>query len=493
MVTSTEFAGTGIDGLDNVLRGGYPRGLIYLIQAVSGAGKTTMALQFLMEGAQNGEKCLYMGNSESEPEIRRIAESHGWSLDGVMLRSPMSAIGDDQTMVHPAEVELPEFMDTMLEIMDEFSPDRVVVDSLAEIRLLAQNEMWYRRQLVRLKNHFADEKTTVLLTEVPEIHESLNSVVSGAIELDQQGRGYGPDRRRLRVLKIRGLEFATGYHDYRIQTGGILVYPRLVAAEHRRKTAPERVMTGLTEMDTMLGGGLIRGTGTLLLGPSGVGKSLLAAQLASAAAERGEKCAMYVFDERVQTVFDRANGVDLELERYVDEGLLLLRQVDPAELTPGEFGYIVKHLVERDGVQMLIIDSLDGYAFAMPEERYLSVHLHELLSYLNQQGVTSIFSMTQHGISNVSSNHTFDLSYIPDVVVLMRHFEFAGEVHKAMTVYKNRASTHETAIRELKINSKGLSVGEQLRHFRGVLTGTPEYLGEHLPDVNPSSAPSEER
>jgi len=481
MPTSEEYAGSGIDGLDQVLHGGFARGLVYLVQGSSGAGKTTLGLQFLMEGAKHGERVLYLGTSESEEDLRRIAASHRWSLDGVTIyHQPVPEIGDEQTILTPAEVELPRTIESMLAVVEEVSPTRVVLDSLAEIRTMAQSELSYRRQLMALKNYFADRRCSVLVIEIPVIHEMLNSVVNGVLELQQMAPLYGPDRRKIRVAKIRGHDFNTGYHDYKIRTGGIDVFPRLTAAEHRRRFKRELVATGMDELDMMLNGGLIRGTSTLLMGASGTAKSLMATQLVVAAAERGERSVMYVFDERIQTLLQRAEGVGLPLEHHIEQGLIYLRQVDPAELTPGEFSDILKTWVENEDVRLVVIDSLNGYSYAMPDERFLSVHLHELSSYLNQQGVTLVYVMTQHGLLSPERDAPFDVSYVSDTLLLFRYFELGGEIHKALAVYKSRASAHEPSIRELKITSKGLQLGPPLREFRGVLTGAPMYLGERL-------------
>jgi circadian clock protein KaiC len=484
MPTSEQYAGTGIDGLDQVLGGGFPRGQSYLIRGDSGAGKTTLSLQFLIEGARNGEKVLYLGTSETEQEIRRIARSHGWSLEGVALHHHrLSQLGNDQTMLHPAEVELPQTIESFLSVVDEIAPSRVVIDSLVEIRVRARVELWYRRQLAILKEHFADTSCTLPLVEMPhETPSTLDSVVSGVIELEMIAPLYGPIRRRLRVNKIRGHEFATGYHDYRIRKGGVEIFPRLTAAEHRQRIGHEQIGTGVAEVDAMFMGGVVRGTTTLLLGPSGTGKSLMATQFVIAAAERGERSTFYAFDERVQTLFQRAEGVGLPLRHHVEQGTIQVRQVDPAELTSGEFSHEVKRLVEGEQIRMVVVDSLNGYAYAMPEERLLSVHLHELSSYLNQQAVTAIFTMTQHGLIAGNTEQPFDVSYISDAVMLFHHFEFAGQIHKAVSVHKNRSGPHETSIRELRIGSDGVQVGEPLRQFQGILSGRPTFIGEQLHD-----------
>ena len=489
MSLSPNHASSGIDGLDQILNGGFYRGQLYLIRGNSGAGKTPLSLQFLMNGADNGEKVLYLGTSETTGDIHRVADSHGWSLDNVVLyHHEVQEFGAEQTILHPAELELPQTVSSLLSVVEDVAPTRLVIDSLAEIRVLARDELWYRRQLMMLKQYFASRHCTVLLVEIPLDEQSmLDSIVSGVVELEQATPLYGPDRRRLRVNKVRGQDFTSGYHDYKIRRGGIDVFPRLIAAEHRQTVAFQQITTGLAAIDAMLAGGLVRGTSTLLLGPSGTGKSLLATQFAVAAAARGERSLFYVFDERVQTLLQRAEGVGLPLRHYLDRDLIRIRQVDPAELTSGELNHLMKIAVEHDGVRMLIIDSLNGYGYAMPEERMLGVYLHELGSYLNQQAVTSVFTMTQHGLVSEHIEQTFDISYVADIVFLFRHFEFAGEVHKALSVYKNRSSAHETAIRELRIDAGGIHLGEPLRRFQGILGGSPTFLGHDLDGHHPDA------
>jgi circadian clock protein KaiC len=486
MQTSRGFASSGVPGLDQVLGGGFPSGQVSLLRGASGVGKTTLSLQFLMEGARIGEAALYLGTSETEQDIRHVAASHGWSLQGVSLHHhEHQSVEVEQTMLHPAEVELPRTIDSMLSIVKEISPKRVVIDSLAEFRVLARDELWYRRQLMTLKQFFSNEDCTVLLIELGDGSQPvLDSIVSGVVQLDRTTPLYGPDRRRLRVSKIRGQQFTTGFHDYVIHTGGLEVFPRLTAAEHRQPAPRGQISTGMPGMDTMLGGGLTRGTSILLLGPSGTGKSVMATRLAVAAAERGERSALFVFDERVQTLFQRAEGIGLPLEKYCEKNLIQIRQIDPAELTSGEFSHTVRSLVEDEGIQLLVIDSLNGYAYAMPQEQLLSLHLHELASYLNQKGVTSIFTATQHGLVSPHGDQPFDVSYLADTVILFRHFEFGGQLHKAVSVYKSRGGPHETAVREFTIDSGGIRLGEPLKAFRGILSGVPEFLGEVLDGAN---------
>jgi circadian clock protein KaiC len=485
MSAPTEHAGTGIPGLDEVLGGGYPRDQVHLIQGASGTGKTTLGLQFVLEGGRVGERSMYIATAETEAEIRQIARSHRWSLENVLVHPlPDLATSDPyvaQTMLHSAEVELPATMESLLAAADEVSPTRLVIDSLAEIRLLAREESWYRRQLMLLKQHFAERRCTVLVIEIPVPDQPVvEAIVSGVIDLDQLALSYGPDRRRLRIRKLRGRDFSTGYHDFRIRTGGMEVYPRLIAAEHYQRFEQSVISSGLFQLDELLGGGLDRGSSTLFIGMTGTGKSLLGTQFAVAAAERGERSAIFVFDERLQTLFQRAAGVGIPLVDHVESGAIHVRQIDPAELTPGEFSHLVRAAVHEDDVRLVVIDSLNGYAYAMPEERFLTVHLHELSSYLNQQGVTSIFVAARHGVAYIDERTPVDVSYIADIVLIFRHFEFGGEMHKAVAVHKRRSGSHERSIRELHIGSDGLTLGPPLRQFRGILTGTPDYYGELL-------------
>lgn len=474
---------TGVPGLDQVLRGGLPRNHLYLVNGPSGAGKTTLSLQFLMQGAREGEKALYIGTSETEAEIRLIAKSHDWDLSRVELRHHSGpgphVTGAEQTMLHPAEVELPRTMEQLITLVRELRPKRLVIDSLSEIRMLSREENWFREQIKTLQRHFAGGGCTVLVTDIFFDEQSpLRSGVHGIIELDQHGSVYGPDRRRIRVVKVRGTAHGTGYHDVIIEKGGLKVFPRLVAAEYRRQTQVGVLSSGLPELDSLLGGGLDVGTATLFLGPSGSGKSTLATQFVVAAARRGERSAMYIFDERLQTLFHRAAGLGLELEEYVKSGAVTVRQIDPVELTPGQFSQAVVDSVEG-GAKMVVLDSLNGYAYAMPEERLLGLHLHELLSYLSQQGVTSLQVMAQHG-GREPRGTAFDVSYIADNVIVLRPFEYAGAVRKAIAVHKRRGGSHETTIRELDFSQGRVLVGKVLTEFAGVTMGQLQYLGALL-------------
>jgi circadian clock protein KaiC len=455
---------TGIEGFDTILGGGLPSYQLYLVQGASGSGKTTLSLQFLLEGARQGETVLYIGTSETEEEIRTIASSHHWSLKGIDLfhhEGRQEPELTDQTVIYPAEVELPRTMDTLLSTVEKIQPDRLVIDSLTEIRLMAREEYWYWNQLLLLKRFFRDRDCTVLLTEIPtaEPFSAIHSIVHGKIELYQSSPGYGADRRHIRVNKLQGMDFVTGYHDYRIVTGGLICYPRLVAAEFRYSFEPAVVSTGDEDIDSFLGGGLDKGTSILLTGQSGTGKSLFATQCAVAAAKRGETVSMYIFDERIHTLLQRASAVGLDLAQYHEQGVIRIRQIDPAELTPGEFSFIVKQEIE-EGVSMVILDSLNGYIYAMPEERFLTVHLHELSSYLNQLEVTTIFIASQQRLLHERASTAFDISYVADTVIQHSYIRVKGSQRKAISVFKRRSGTHDVQTRELTITERGIVLGE---------------------------------
>jgi circadian clock protein KaiC len=482
-------AETGIQGLDQLLIGGFPREHTYLIEGEPGSGKTTLGLQFCISGAKRGERVLYLSTCESEKELQGIARAHGWSLDGVHIyhHDTQTNIreGLHQSVFHPAEVELPRTMEAIFSVIDQTSPQRLVVDSLSELRHLAVDPKWFRRELLALKEDL-DERhcTTLLCDESLEVGHPVASIVHGVVQLEQLATDYGPDRRRIRVTKLRGIPHVSGFHDMRIQHGGISVYPRLVAAEHRQKSDEVFVASGITQLDQLCGGGIEAGATTLLLGAAGAGKSITATQLAVAAAERGERAALFVFDERIQTTIRRARGLGVDLERHVDCGLIDLIQVDPAELTPGEFSWQVRRAVEKKGVKLVVIDSLVGYAHAMPNDRLLALHLHELLAFLSQLCVTTIVIMTQHGLPGTQRQAPFDVSYVADTVILFHLFEFAGEMRKAISVFKRRGGRHEASLRELSLGPEGISIGEPLRQFHGVLSGVPDYTGKSLPDVS---------
>lgn len=479
-VSTAALVGTGIDGLDAVLGGGLTSDRVYLLEGVPGAGKTTIALQFLMEGLRLGEKVLYITLSETEEELHAVAASHGWSLEGIHIHE-MTPGGDEldpdsqYTMFHPSEVELASTTRRILEEVERLKPDRVVFDSLAEVRLLAGAVLRFRRQVLALKQFFVGRGATVLLLDESQVAEQglhVHTIVHGVIVLDQLRPEYGGDRRRLRVTKYRGRRYRGGYHDYEIATGGVRVYPRLVAAEHRKPPPRGVASSGSPQLDALLGGGLDRGTSTLLVGAAGTGKSSLATHFMMAAAERGEPSAMFIFDESLHTLAARSHGVGFALQEHMDAGLVKVRSIDPAELSPGEFISAIRRSVEEDGARVVVIDSLNGYLNAMPEERFVLVQLHELLAYLGQLGVVTILVSAQQGLIGQMQN-AIDASYLADTVVLLRYFEHEGAVRQAVSVLKKRTGAHERMIREMTIGTGGVRIGEPLREFRGVLTGVP--------------------
>lgn len=479
---------TGISGLDFVLCGGLDPERLYLIEGEPGTGKTTLALKFLIEGASRGEKGLYVTLSESERELRLVAKRHGWTLDDISifeLVPPEAALDPEKelTLFHPAELELSETAKLIFDRVTEVEPTRVVFDSLSELRLLAQNSLRYRRQILALKHFFAGRRCTVLLLDdftSSEGDQHLHSIAHGVLTLEQMALDYGAERRRMRIKKIRGIKFRGGYHDFIIETGGIKIFPRLVAAEHHKPFLGEPTASGVAELDALLGGGLERGTSALLVGGAGVGKSSIAVTYAVGAARRGERVAMFAFDEGRGTLFARAAGLGVRLQEYVDKGLITIQQIDPAEMSPGEFTQLVRDAVEKEQVRVILIDSLNGYLNAMPDERFLVLQVHELLAYLNQLGVLTIMVLAQHGLLGQMQT-PIDLSYLSDAVIMLRYFEAAGRVRRAISVVKKRSGTHENAIREFQLTSEGLKVGPPLTEFNGILTGTPTYVGGPKP------------
>lgn len=471
---------TGVPGLDDILQGGLTRNRIYLLEGDPGAGKTTLAIQFLLTGEALGEKGLYITLSESLAELTSVMRSHQWDPAAIEIREFIAteeglAPDAQVTMYHPSEVELSETIRRIITAVEEVKPARIVIDSLSELRLLSQGTVRYRRQVLALKSFFISRASTVLLlddktSEGPD--NQLRSIANGVITLEQLAPEYGAERRRLRVAKLRGRTYRGGYHDYAIRTGGLDVFPRLVAAEHHTEHKPVAVPSGVKALDELLGGGPSRGTTTLMMGPAGCGKTTVALQYAAAAAGRGEHVTIYAFDEGRTTLLNRADALGIPVRKYVDSGMIHLQQVDPAEMPPGEFAHAVRQSVERDGARMVLIDSLNGYMQSMPEERYLTSHLHELFSYLNQQGVTTFFTVAQAGLVGAMTSPV-DASYLADGVVLFRFFEAEARVRRAISVTKKRSGGHESTIRELVIDAKGVKVGEPLTNFRGVLTGIP--------------------
>jgi circadian clock protein KaiC len=478
---SRRLASTGIEGLDEILNGGLTSNRLYLVEGVPGSGKTTLALQFLRDGVSRGERALYIALSETEEETNAMAASHGWSLDGIFVRELVPTEeslqpAEQYTMFHPSEVELSEATKRILTDVEELKPGRVVLDSLSEFQLLAGNPLRYRRQMLALKHFFAGRGCTVLLLDdLTTVERTLQvqSIAHGVIRLEQLTPEYGTHRRRLRVLKYRGVNFRGGHHDYVIVQGGLKVFPRLVAAEHRQPGVEERLASGLPELDKLLGGGLERGTSTLLVGAPGTGKSTLAAQFAAAAAARGGHASLFIFDESEATLVSRCAALGIDLRKHMEEGRVTVQRIDPAELSPGEFTHAIRHAVERQHALVVIIDSLNGYLNAMPEERFLITQLHEILSYLGQQHVVSILLGAHHGIIGNQMKTPVDASYLADAIVLLRYYEAKGEVRQAISVIKKRGGDHERTIRDFRLQDGRIRVGEPLRGFRGILTGVP--------------------
>jgi circadian clock protein KaiC len=479
-------AKTGVEGLDDILVGGLRRGRVYLLEGSPGTGKTTIAAQFLLEGAKQGEPGLYITLSETEEELRETAESHGWELgppNRIFELVPPESLLDDQqqqSLLYSSDLELGETTKRIFEAIEGHSPKRVVLDSLSEIRLLAQSSLRYRRQVLALKHYFSRNDATVLMLDdltTENLDKTVHSVAHGVIRLEETAPDYGAERRRLRVIKYRGQRFRGGHHDMVIETGGVRVFPRLISGEHRTSFKRETISSSSPALDRLLGGGIERGSSTLVLGPAGTGKSLLTLTFAIKAVERGEKAAVFVFDEELGLLFERAKGLGIDLQALKDGGNLLIEQVDAAEMSPGEFSQRVRSCVESLGARTVVIDSLNGYQQAMPEEKQLILHMHELLQFLNRQGATTFLTVAQHGLVG-DMQAPVDVTYLADTVVLLRYFEAAGRVRRAISIIKKRTSAHEDTIREYRIGSDGISLGEPLNNFQGVLRGVPELIGE---------------
>lgn len=480
-----KLASTGIEGLDNVLRGGFATQRLFLVEGIPGSGKTTLALQFLLAGVRAGEPVLYVTLSESKDELFQIAASHGWSMDGIAvheLAPSEEALRQDEqyTMFHPSEVELGETTKAILADVERIQPTRIVFDSLSELRLLAGNPLRYRRQILALKQFFAGRNCTVLLLDdLTSTDQDLQvqSIAHGVVRLEQLNPEYGAERRRLTIPKYRGVHFRGGFHDFIIRRGGLEVFPRLLASESRSAHNLVQLSSGLPELDSLLGGGIDYGTGTLIAGSAGAGKSSLAAQFAASAAQAGRSAAMFIFDEREATLLARAKGMGIDLQKHIDSGKLRIQQVDPAELSPGEFAHAIRRAVVQ-GASVIVIDSLNGYLNAMPEERFLVIQLHELLMYLGNAGVATILISAHQGLIGSAMNSPVDATYLADSVILLRYYEMKGEVRQAISVVKKRGGSHERTIREFDMRNGSLNVGPPLRNFRGILTGVPVYEPE---------------
>lgn len=475
---------TGVEGLDDIISGGFPQGHIYLLEGETGTGKTTIGLQFLLEGARRGERGLFITLSSSQQDIEEVALSHGWSLASLVVCELLPSLAklqpeEQDSIFHPAEMELEDQSQTVRDVVMQHQPRRVVIDSLSELRLLAATPFLYRRQLLAWQQFFAQRHCTVLLLgeHVAENTPGVRSLAHGALFLERMAPDYGATRRRLHVLKMRATAFRTGYHDYDIRRGGVVVYPRLVAVEHQQAFAPAVLTSGIPNLDRLLGGGLDRGTSTLLAGPAGTGKSSLGIIFAASAAQRGERAVLYSFEEGRATLLARAAALGCPVHGHIEAGRLRVEQLDPAELLLGEFIQRVRQAVEQEQARVVVIDSVNGLLQALPRERFLSVQLHELLAFLNYQGVVTLLVLGHTGVLGDSVQGPVDLSYLADTVVLVRYFEAAGGLRKAISVVKKRGSVHEPTIRELRLGPKRIEVGEPLTTFRGVLTGVPTYTG----------------
>lgn len=477
---------TGISGLDDILKGGLAKGFLYLIEGSPGAGKTTLALQFLIAGARKGEKGLYISLAESEAELRHVAASHGMDLGNVEICkiSPPEIAGDSgkqYTVFQPAEVELSDVLETILAKVQELKPSRIIIDSMSELRMLARDSLRYRRQILSLKQFFEGRDCTTLLLDErfgAQTENQVQTIAHGVLCMEVLSRSYGITRRRLEVKKIRASSFREGYHDYIIVKGGVVVFPRLVSGEHRgNPVMAENLPSGVKELDQLFNGGVQRGTSTLIVGPAGCGKSTMCTQFVLQASKRGEKSAIFTFDETRQSFRVRSRGLGMDLDPFLEKDLIHLEQVDPAELSPGEFIHRIRRGVEEKRWRIVVIDSLNGLMNAMSEEHGLSVQLHELLAYLNQVGVASFLVLAQYGLLGGTMNSPADVSYLADNVLLLRYFEAHGEVRQAISVVKRRSGPHERSIREMQMSTGRLVIGEPLRNFAGVLTGTPEYRG----------------
>ncbi|AXK82113.1 circadian clock protein KaiC [Pseudolabrys taiwanensis] len=479
-------ASTGISGLDDILGGGWARSRLHLLEGAPGTGKTTIALQFLLAGAQAGETGIYISLAETERELRDGAQSHGWTLNDKIevfeLVPPESVLdpAQHQSLLYSSDLELGEAVTRIFDAIERLKPQRIVIDSLSEIRLLAQSSLRYRRQILALKHYFAKHNSTVIMLDDltgETVDRAVHSIAHSVVQLDQLAPVYGAERRRMRVAKCRGQSFRGGYHDFTIAEEGVLIFPRLVAAEQRKGHSGKTLLSGVPELDSLLGGGVPVGSSTLIMGPSGTGKTLLTLQFLKAAVQRGERAALFVFDEELGLLFSRAKSMDIDLGAMRDAGALHVAQMDAAELSPGEFSHRVRAAMDRDKIGTVAIDSLNGYQAAMPEEQFLTLHVHELLQYLNRRGATTFLTLAQSGMVG-EMKAPVDLTYLADSVIMLRYFEALGRVRRAISVVKKRGGAHEDTIREFAINGNGLVMGEPLHQFQGVLRGVPTFVGQ---------------
>jgi circadian clock protein KaiC len=482
-------ASTGVAGLDEILGGGLTRNRLHLLEGSPGTGKTTIALQFLLAGAEAGETGIYISLAETEQELRDGARSHGWMIGDEIeifeLVPPEGVLDPEQhqSLLYSSDLELGETIQRIFEAIQRLKPKRVVIDSLSEIRLLAQSSLRYRRQILALKHYFAQSNSTVIMLDdltTETTDQAVHSIAHSVIHLDQLAPIYGGERRRLRTIKCRGQSFSAGYHDFMITQSGVEVYPRLVAAGHRKGHSAKIMASGIAELDLLLGGGIAAGSSTLVIGPAGTGKSLLILHYVAAAVARGERAALFVFDEEMGLLLRRAKGLGIDLAAMRDANQLFIEQMDAAEMSPGEFSHRVRNCVDREGIGIVAIDSLNGYQAAMPEEQFVILHLHELLQYLNRQGAATFLAVAQHGMIG-DMKQTIDVTYLADTVIMLRYFEALGRVRRAISAIKKRTGSHEDTIREFQIGNQGMAIGPPLHDFQGVLRGVPKYVGKGQP------------